>query len=175
MRCWLIILGLSCFLFACDNKNEPAIFTYVENSEEVLDIDDPVLAEKWREENIPTKSLDLVNFSFRLSDNDEYTLHEDVLDHRKVNDRKIKHTPFEIEEFSDSVVISFWESKVLYGCVFEGDIEVIDDGLKLLNGSFCSPYELITDGEIVLMRLRYTIKPSAYRDHIVSEKIIIKN
>ena len=54
------------------------------------------------------------------------------------------------------------------------NLEVKKDTLKLLFEKIYSPYQEITDGEIVLVHLKYIIRPQSQRNIIITENRNIK-
>jgi hypothetical protein len=170
----LILLISGALLISSCNNNDSINTNYQDKNnfvEEIQeDIYDPVLSEKWVKENTPHKDENFIRFNYTLGTKEDFDKFNDILlrPYEK-NDTKIHHSKMKITENKDSVVITFWQQKILEGYYFTGNIEVKNDTLKLLFEKICSPYEEITAGEIVLMHHKYAIKPNALRKIIVIE------
>ena len=139
------------------------------------DIYDPILSEKWIKENTPSKDNDFIRFEYTLGSKEDYSKFKNILlEPYEKNEKKVKHSKMKITENKDSVTVSFWQNIILEGCYFTGNLEVKKDTLKLLFEKIYSPYQEITDGEIVLVHLKYIIRPQSQRNIIITENRNIK-
>jgi len=171
-------LGLiSIFINSCDSPNSETQNHEEKNEiiEESDDLFNPELNEEWIKNNTPKKNENLINFTFKIGNQDDYEKFKNILlNPYEKDDSMIKHSELEISEHEDSTVISFWQIRILEGCKINGNIEIRDDTLSLLFEKICSPYEEFTDGEYVTLFHKYTIESNALRKNIITEEINVK-
>lgn len=170
----ILTILITLLIASCSNGNSDDNVSEIKSDiieENPLDLYDSELNNEWIKKNTPKKNNNLLHFQYKLGNHDDFIKYRDILlSPYEKNEKKIKHSEMEIIEYKDSIVISFWQNRILEGCPINGNLEVNNDTLKLLFEKVCSPHQEITGGEIVTMHHKYTLKPEAMRKIIVTEK-----
>ena len=126
----------------------------------------------WKRDSIAPLNDHIISFDFDWATvEQENEIGSGLATYYDKSEKLPKHTDINIDEYKDSVVVTFWKNEVL-SCGMYGNAEVKDNSVNLYVGNICSPYEVPTDGELALLHFKFVFKNEV---EIATKKFAVKN
>lgn len=161
----IVILGSILYIsliISCreSNSKNDKLENFIEQ-EVVEPKEDDALIDQWYKDSIREPDSNLIRFFIIYGHREENEeIGSKLLWFSEKDSNKTKYSDIEIEEFTDSIKVSFWANSAL-SCRILGNMQVSEETLQLQHNVTCAPTEVgVTEGGVV--NLNYVIKNSKF-------------